>query len=796
MSDIQLQISGKQIDTIPIINLLRQGENNADTILMQLPPKYGDIALDGLTYIMYGDSKSGTRATQVLEKEVNGEGVLLRWKISDDFTAVAGELKLMLKGFLPDGDPIIKWVGGTINVYCDPAGGLYPPPVSEIEQALKEMYAVLGQAQSVATYPPIIGDNGNWETYDKATGGYTDSGKPSRGEQGPQGNPGPQGIQGEQGATGPAGPRGEQGEQGPQGEHGLPGKDGAQGPQGAQGETGPMGPPGPQGEQGLPGKDGLGLPAPTAQDAGKVPMVDAGGTGYELGDFYTKSQADALFVRKDELDLKVLETYYNLRRTGKVYQAKVWKFAANPTSTCEKLADNAGLICEASTSTTEGRDDYANIPLFDWRYCNYIREDDGSPIPTAIEGMESYKESGAVDVGAMHMSFWWGIKDCGDYEIYTISDSPHPELGLSPWVECVREDGTVLPWCIGSAFISSKGEDGLLHSLPNRKPERFQSYYNIITNYGKKGKGYHGAGASNMVYQQLMMAIKYGTKSSQSVFGGCTGYSVQLPASIERAEVDTYFPIKKTDKSKFYVGSRVSIGYPADNKGTPNLDRGLGTLHQYADSAEILAIEDIDEQNAKLVLDAEPFNTLPVEVGTITPSIYVTTMPWYTGSTKAVSGRHDGANTSPSGYIYPYRINGREYAVGLNEIPSDTVMIFQPDYSKDVYLAPKGVKRTISESEIKRDYIKLGNIPAAPDAADFWIGDIKIAPEGSWYPLVIGTGDRVGTGDRCYSGGKRTTGTREYLQGGLLWSWSSAGSAALRCWTWLGDASWDCAARD
>ena len=291
MSDIQLQISGKQIDTIPIINLLRQGENNADTILMQLPPKYGDIALDGLTYIMYGDSKSGTRASQTLEKEVSSEGVLLRWKIQDDFTAVAGELKLMLKGFLPDGDPIIKWVGGTINVYCDPAGGLYPPPVSEIEQALKEMYAVLGQAQNVATYPPIIGDNGNWETYDKATGGYTDSGKPSRGEQGPQGEPGPQGIQGEQGATGPAGPRGERGEQGPQGEPGLPGKDGAQGP---IGETGPIGP------EGKPGKDGLGLPAPTAQDAGKVPMVNPEGNGYELGevavDAYTKAESDKRYM--------------------------------------------------------------------------------------------------------------------------------------------------------------------------------------------------------------------------------------------------------------------------------------------------------------------------------------------------------------------------------------------------------------------------------------------------------------------------------------------------------------------
>lgn len=32
MSDIQLQISGKQIDTIPIINLLRQGENNEDNL--------------------------------------------------------------------------------------------------------------------------------------------------------------------------------------------------------------------------------------------------------------------------------------------------------------------------------------------------------------------------------------------------------------------------------------------------------------------------------------------------------------------------------------------------------------------------------------------------------------------------------------------------------------------------------------------------------------------------------------------------------------------------------------------
>ena len=220
----------------------------------------------------------------------------MRWKISDDFTAVAGELKLMLKGFLPDGDPIIKWVGGTINVYCDPAGGLYPPPVSEIEQALKEMYAVLGQAQKSHLIRLLSGamETGSF-TIRQPENMWTAASHPEASKVRRETRV-CKGIQGEQGATGPAGPRGEQGEQGPQGEQGLPGKDGAQGPQGAQGETGPMGPPGPEGKQGPqgvpgprgeqgipgpkgdpgepgqkgePGKNGLGLPAPTAQDAKK-----------------------------------------------------------------------------------------------------------------------------------------------------------------------------------------------------------------------------------------------------------------------------------------------------------------------------------------------------------------------------------------------------------------------------------------------------------------------------------------------------------------------------------------------
>ena len=51
----------------------------------------------------------------------------------------------------------------------------------------------------------------------------------------------------------------------------------------------------------------------------------------------------ALPTKQSSLE-KVIENYYALRRTGKVYQTKLWKFASNPTSAGEKLLDNEGLV--------------------------------------------------------------------------------------------------------------------------------------------------------------------------------------------------------------------------------------------------------------------------------------------------------------------------------------------------------------------------------------------------------------------------------------------------------------------
>ena len=493
---------------------------------------------------------------------------------------------------------------------------------------------------------------------------------------------------------------------------------------------------------------------------------------------------------------KTIENYYALRRTGKVYQTKLWKTAANPSSAGEKLLDNTGLVFEPSTDTALGRDDYLNgqNPLFEWVHVNYVRDFDGSPRPIAIEGMEEYKTSGSVDVGAMQMSFWWDWDDSAEeYTLVTISDTPHPELNLKPWPECVKADGTVMPWCIGSAYISGKASDDLLRSQPGLPPEVHQSHNSMLANYAEKGEGYTGAGAVRNLFQIIFIAIKGATKNAQTIYKGTTSYSWQYDASVQRAEKATYFPVTNDQAANILVGSSVYVGYGSNNAGTLNKDRGLATMRQYADMARVLRIEDLDENNKAVYLDiSEGFDTTPVQITEeLSSPIIMSSMHWYSGETDKVLGHHDGSPVSNTDRKHPYRVQGREYAVGGYIVAADTVLDFQEDYSKDVYIAPRGVAHSSSDATIRETYTKIGNIPAEEGGADWWVGDIAVDVEtGGWYPSVKGASDSQGFGDRCYAGGTATSGTREFLQNGILWSGSVAGPACLDCGFSLGGAHW------
>lgn len=532
------------------------------------------------------------------------------------------------------------------------------------------------------------------------------------------------------------------------------------------------------------------VPTPTPEDAGKVPTVNDAGTGYELRSTLEKNISD----------------YYAMRRTGKVYQTRLWKFAANPTSAGEKLLDNAGLVFEPSTDTDEGPDDYLNgqNPLFEWVNVNYIRDDDGAPRPTAIEGQAGFKTIGAVDVGTMQMSFWYKIDASGeDYIDYYVSDTPHPELGLVPWPECVKADGTVLPWCIGSEYISGEASDGLPRSQPGLKPIRNVSHNLMITAYQQKGSGYWGAGAVRNTFQVLFNAIKGATKSSQALYAGCTNYNYQYEAAVQSEDAHTYFPVTNAQAANLVVGSYVSVGYGSNNNGAVNRDRDQASVHAYADDVKILSIETLDDNNMAVYLDIpeeSAFNTMPhVYTETLSAPIILSTMPWWSGATKAVKGRHDGSPGSNTNGKYPYRVQGREYAVGGYVVASDTVAWLNEDGTRTVYAAPRGTAHSPNPETIQSTYRQIGTIPlnSSGSVADYWVGDAGIDEDtGVWYPSAQGSGSAQGCADMYYAGGDAANLFQEYLQCGNLWNGSVAGSCHLALWNGLGGGGGYCLAGD
>lgn len=546
-----------------------------------------------------------------------------------------------------------------------------------------------------------------------------------------------------------------------------------------KGEKGDRGEKGDTGETGPAATVAVGTV--TGLGAGAAPTVTNSGDEHNAVLNFGIPTASAIDIAVDVL--------FKLPRTGKVYTVKIPRFATNPTVNCEKLDDNAGLVCEPSTDTVEGRDDYADIPLFKWYNCNYKRDASGHAYPTAIEHLsDDYRKTGTVDVGVIQMTPYvrWDDSD-PDYILWSITDSPQD--GFTPWAAAKSGD-TVYPYVIHSKFFSGVGEDGLLRSVYDLVPARNQSYNSLITDYGKKGAGYKGAGGEKAAWQILFNSIKCAVKSSQEKYAGTVSYNLQYPAAVQRSEKLTYFPVTAAQAKKLLVGSRVSVGYGSKGSdGTVNNDRSVSTVHQYADEAKILKIEPIDDTTSAVYLDCDAFDTMPVALSdTLNAPITLSTMHWHSGTTDAVIGHHDGSPGSNTDSKHPYRVQGIEYAVGGYEVLSDVVLAFDDSNGKDVYVCPAGVAHTKTDAEILAKYKKVGNFPAG----DWWIGDISFDPETcvTWL-ATQGSGDKTGVGDLVYgSNNASKNAMREYLQGGFLGAWSSAGASCVNCWGWLVSKNW------
>lgn len=233
-----LTANQKYIDTANIKHLLSAGEKNADKIQIAIDRYYHQTDLSDCLFTLRAVNSGGGLIMQNLEKEVTESQIILTWTITEDFTAVPGELLPEIVG-QKDDTVVIKYemtpmvVRGSILEQ-------YHGGIDAIDKALRNMQSILSQAEQLIAKMPII-KGGTWWLYDIATGDYVDSGYPAHGDKGDTGETGATGEKGEhgepgkQGEPGEKGDKGDTGEKGEKGDTGAPGKDGTNGKDGADG---------------------------------------------------------------------------------------------------------------------------------------------------------------------------------------------------------------------------------------------------------------------------------------------------------------------------------------------------------------------------------------------------------------------------------------------------------------------------------------------------------------------------------------------------------------------------------
>lgn len=482
-----------------------------------------------------------------------------------------------------------------------------------------------------------------------------------------------------------------------------------------------------------------------------------------------------------------LSNFFALRRTGKVYTTRIYKYDTSTSPTGVKLNDNEGLVRKPSTNTVIGQDDYREIGVFMHFPCNFTVDDKGFNHVTALQGQPDFKKTGKVDVGEVTMSAWVGITDNPEYVDYHYSDSPNEALGLRPMGESINPDGTISPFMIHGKYGAGDidgvpySSAGLILANGSQKGGKPVSHTGLIAYMRKKGSMYVGTTNWDLFYKQLMMIILYATTNSRSVMAGCNSYSMQEMAAVAETGV-TRVILPKAKANNYIVGSYVSVG---DIGSNTNKDRYYAYMHNLAYDVKILKIEPVDDTNSAIYLDTEPFNT--------TLTTCISTMPWRTGSTDSVLGS-DGSPFSNTDNKNPFKIQGIETGYGAYEVLSNVFMDIVTDEDgtpkRDVYICMDASLLTTDMNAAKTRYKKVAAQVTYTAASWKYISKCFVDPAlGIMVPTETKAGSTTGFCNGLYTD-SGTSGQREWLSLGSLYGGAVCGLWLLDASNGVGGADW------
>lgn len=484
-----------------------------------------------------------------------------------------------------------------------------------------------------------------------------------------------------------------------------------------------------------------------------------------------------------------LSNYFALRRNGKVFTTKIYKWETSTSPVGVKMNANENMVAEPSVGRTEGRDDYAQYGLFHHFTCNFSVDENGFNHVDAMEGQIGFTKYGKVQVGEVTMSAWFGIEDTTEAVLYHYSDS-QTELTPYPMKESINPDGTISPFMIHAKYAAGD-IDGVPYSSKGLAPANGcqatqarnpVSYTGMITYMHKLGGHYCGTTSWDLFYRQLMMIIKYATTHSQSIMAGCTSYSNQNQNLVEETGVMRVV-LTKAQAAGYVIGSYVSIGDVGSNT---NKDRYFSYIHNKAYSVKVTKIEDVDASNAAVYVDApEAFDT--------TLTTWISTMPWRSGATDEVAGSDGSPNSNTNGKD-PYKIQGIETCIGAYEVLGNVVMDIvtgaDGNPARDVYVCEDASTLSSNIATVRANYKKAIAQVAYTAASWKYITEETTDPNlGIMIPTKVGGGSTTGFADGLYTDAG-TSGQREWLALGGLDGGAYAGLWVLNASGGWSDASW------
>jgi len=479
-----------------------------------------------------------------------------------------------------------------------------------------------------------------------------------------------------------------------------------------------------------------------------------------------------------------LSNYFALRRNGKVFTTKIYKWETSTSPVGVKMNANENMVAEPSVGRTEGRDDYAQYGLFHHFTCNFSVDENGFNHVDALEGQIGFTKYGKIQVGEVTMSAWFGIEDTTEAVLYHYSDS-QTELTPYPMKESINPDGTISPFMIHAKYAAGD-IDGVPYSSKGLAPANGcqatqarnpVSYTGMITYMHKLGGHYCGTTSWDLFYRQLMMIIKYATTHSQSIMAGCTSYSNQNQNLVEETGVMRVV-LTKAQAAGYVIGSYVSIGDVGSNT---NKDRYFSYIHNKTYSVKVTKIEDVDDSNAAVYVDApEAFDT--------TLTTWITTMPWHSGATDEVAGSDGSPNSNTNGKD-PYKIQGIETCIGAYEVLGNVVMDIvtgaDGNPARDVYVCEDASTLSSNIATVRANYKKAIAQVAYTAASWKYITEETTDPNlGIMIPTKVGGGSTTGFADGLHTD-TGTSGQREWLALGNLHYGASAG-----LWVLSASAGW------